>query len=67
MDRYFDETDELEMTDEQIERRKQNNLNNALFAAKTLIKNGAKIDQISERDEEKLIRYIIDEGIDFTE
>jgi len=67
MDRYFDETDELEMTEEQIERRKQNNLNNALLAAKTLIKNGAKIDQISEQDEEKLIRYIIDEGIDFTE
>ena len=59
MDRYFDEEDENDNT-------KQDDLNNAKKAAALLAKSGLRVD-ISEDEEEKLIRYIVDEEIEFTE
>ena len=59
MDRYFDEEDECEST-------KQDDLNNAKKAAQLLAKSGLNL-HISNDEEEKLIRYILKEEIEFTE
>ncbi len=59
MDRYFDEEDENDNT-------KQDDLNNAKKAAELLARSGLRVD-ISEDEEERLIRYIVDEEIEFTE
>ena len=59
MDRYFDEEDENDNT-------KQDDLNNAKKAAELLARSVLRVD-ISEDEEERLIRYIVDEEIEFTE
>ena len=53
MDRYFDEEDECEST-------KQDDLNNAKKAAQLLAQSGLNL-HISNDEEEKLIRYILQE------
>ncbi len=59
MDRYFDDDNEFENT-------KQQDLNNAKKAAELLAKSGLQV-EISSKEEEELIRYVIEEEIEFTE
>ena len=59
MDRYFDDDNEFENT-------KQQDLNNAKKAAEVLAKSGLQV-EISSKEEEELIRYVIEEEIEFTE
>jgi hypothetical protein len=59
VDRYFDDDNEFENT-------KQQDLNNAKKAAELLAKSGLQV-EISSKEEEELIRYVIEEEIEFTE
>jgi hypothetical protein len=59
VDRYFDDDNEFENT-------KQQDLNNAKKAAEVLAKSGLQV-EISSKEEEELIRYVIEEEIEFTE
>lgn len=60
MDRYFDEEEE------ELESTRQEDLNSAKKVAELLVKSGLEV-SIEAEDEEELIRYIVNEDIEFTE